>query len=106
MMTIVSETTIEPGQEPEWDRAYRERLEDAPNQEGWISLQLLIPLDAPNRRVVVGTWRSRADWEAWHGTEVFRRTREQMDNIQQTAEPERWYEVVAMAGREDSSHNS
>jgi heme-degrading monooxygenase HmoA len=100
MMTIISETTIEPGQEPVWDRAYRERIEDAPNQGGWISTQLLIPLDAPNKRLVVGTWQSRADWEAWHTTEVFRRTREQLDAVQQTAEPERWYEVVATATAE------
>lgn len=99
MMTIVSETSIEPGQEPAWDQAYRERIEDAPNQEGWISMQLLIPLDAPNKRLVVGTWRSRADWEAWHGTEVFQRSREQMDAIQQTPGPERWFEVVAAAGQ-------
>ncbi len=100
MMTIVSETTIESGQEPAWDQVYRQRIDDAPNQEGWISMQLLIPLDAPNKRLVVGTWRSRADWEAWHATEVFQRTREQLDAIRQTPEPERWYEVVASAGRE------
>ncbi len=99
-MTIVSETAIEPGQEPAWDQAYRDRMADAPNQEGWISMQLLVPLDAPNKRIVVGTWRSRPDWEAWHATKVFQKTRDQMNAVQQKAEPERWYEVVAIAGQE------
>jgi heme-degrading monooxygenase HmoA len=100
MMTIVTEITIEPGQETAWDEAYRERLDDAPNQEGWISTQLLIPLDAPNKRLVVGTWRTRADWEAWHTTDTFERTRERLNAVKQTADPERWYEVVTMASQE------
>lgn len=94
MMTVITETTIESGQEPQWDAAYRVRLEDAPNQPGFVRLQLLIPLDAPNKRVIVGTWQSRADWEAWHNTEVFHTTREQMNRVEQTSGPEQWYEVV------------
>jgi heme-degrading monooxygenase HmoA len=98
MMTVITEVTIEPGQEPQWDKAYEERARDATNQPGWAGLQLLIPLDAPNKRVVVGTWQSRADWEAWHRTRSFQRTREQMDGVQQSGGHERWYEVVTRAG--------
>src|SRR3954451_14346537 len=94
MMTVITEITIEPGGEPAWDEAFRERLADAPNQRGWIGLQLLIPLDAPNRRVVAGTWESRADWEAWHTTETFARTRERMDAVQQKSAMDRWFEVI------------
>lgn len=97
MMTVITEITIEPGQEPQWDRAFHQRFADAPNQPGWVSVQLLIPVDAPNKRVVIGTWQSRADWEAWHTTEVFRQTREQMDGVQQSSGPERWHEVVDIA---------
>lgn len=96
MMTVISEMTLESGQEPAWDQAFRERFEDAPNQSGWISVQLLIPLEAPNKRVVVGTWQSRADWEAWHLTDVFIRTREQMKDLAQSEAEERWFEVVLM----------
>jgi heme-degrading monooxygenase HmoA len=32
-----------------------------------------------NERVVIGTWETRADWEAWHATEAFQETREAMD---------------------------
>jgi heme-degrading monooxygenase HmoA len=94
MLTVITETAITPGQEPEWDRAFEERQADAPNQPGWVALQLLIPLEDPSKRLVVGTWQSRADWEAWHATEVFKRTRERMDAVQQTSGPERWFEVV------------
>lgn len=94
-MTVITETTIVSGQEPAWDQAYRERLADAPNQSGWVQLQLLIPLNAPNKRVVVGTWQTRADWEAWHATDVFKRTRQEMDKVEQSSGPDEWYEVMA-----------
>lgn len=96
MMTVISEMTIEPGREPEWDAVFRARFDDAPNQPGWVSVQLLIPLDAPNCRVVVGTWQSKADWEAWHETATFRQTREEMDALSSPRGEERWLEVVSM----------
>ncbi len=96
-MTVITETTLEPGREAEWDRAFQERLADARNQPGWHGLQLLIPLDAPNRRVVVGTWESRAAWEAWHATETFQRTRQPMNEADRTDGQERWFEVASSA---------
>lgn len=100
MMTVITEITLQEGQEPAWDEAFHERFRDAPNQPGWIDVELLIPADELNKRVVVGTWRSMADWEAWHETEVFKRTRERMDAVQGTSGPERWFEVVYRAATE------
>ena len=100
MMTVITEIEIEPGQEPRWDEAFHQRFREASRQPGWVSVELLIPVDAPNKRVVVGTWQSRADWEAWHATEVFQRTRQEMNGVQQSGGQERWYEVVHMASME------
>lgn len=95
MMTVMTETTLKRGQEPQWDEAYQRRAEAAPSQDGWVSLQLLIPLDAPDKRVVLGTWQTRADWEAWHNSKVFLETRKQMDAAEEAEDrQERWYEVV------------
>jgi heme-degrading monooxygenase HmoA len=94
MMTVVTEIEIKAGQEPHWDAAFRDRLQDAPNQPGWVAMQLVIPLDAPNKRVVIGTWESRADWEAWHDTEMFKATRDRLDGVEQKSSDEAWYEVV------------
>ena len=94
-MTVMTETTLKQGHEPQWDAAYRQRAEAVADEDGWVSLQLLIPLDAPNKRVVLGTWRTRADWEAWHNSDVFQETREQMNSAQESTEREdQWYEVV------------
>jgi heme-degrading monooxygenase HmoA len=66
MMTVVTPLRLKTGGEPEWDAAMREPLSTAREGPGWIGGQLLIPLDGHNKRTVIGTWDSRADWEAWH----------------------------------------
>jgi heme-degrading monooxygenase HmoA len=95
MMTIVTRVTLKEGREPQWDAAMTQRLESAKRQRGWIGGQLVIPLDGPNSRVIIGTWESRADWEAWHTDPAFRDTREQMQGLEAKASEEWWHEVVA-----------
>ena len=66
MMTVVTTTRLRPGGEDEWDAAVRARFESARDRPGWVSGQLLTPTEEPHTRVIVGTWQSRDDWEAWH----------------------------------------
>jgi heme-degrading monooxygenase HmoA len=94
MMTVITHVTLRQGSEPDWDAAMRDRLASAQDREGWLGSQLLIPLDAPNQRTVVGTWNTRADWEAWHADEAFLETRERMEGLQEGASEMTWYEVV------------
>jgi heme-degrading monooxygenase HmoA len=97
MMTVITQVTLKSGCEPEWDAAMRDRLSAADGRPGWISGQLLIPLEGHNRRAVVGVWESRADWEAWHEDEAFAETRERMDGLQESRSEMAWYEVVTDA---------
>ena len=94
MMTIVTHVAIESGQEPAWDRAWQERLKSARQQKGWIAAQLCIPASAVNERVVVGTWDTRADWEAWHASESFQATRRTMEQLETERRDEWWHEVL------------
>jgi heme-degrading monooxygenase HmoA len=94
MMTVVTEVTLTPGCEPEWDAAMRERLSAAHDRPGWVGGQLTIPLAAPHKRAVIGTWESRADWEAWHEDDTFAETRTRMDGLQEGRGEMVWYEVV------------
>jgi heme-degrading monooxygenase HmoA len=93
MMTVITDTTVKSGHEADWDAAYRERAGDARKQDGWVDLHLLIPEDAPNMRVVVGTWRDKAAWEHWHGTEGFQRTRDALNAATESDGSERWFTV-------------
>jgi heme-degrading monooxygenase HmoA len=101
MMTVITESTIQPGNEAAWDEAFRERLSAAKGQPGWLGTQVLIPEDDPQRRVIVGTWESREAWERWHRADPFRETREQLDSLDQSDGRERWFTVADIAAAED-----
>jgi heme-degrading monooxygenase HmoA len=94
MMTVITEVSLNEGTEPEWDDAMRERLEAARTRPGWVRGQLVIPLDALNRRLIIGTWETRADWEAWHEDEAFQETRERLAGLEQETSHTAWYEVI------------
>ncbi len=93
-MTIVTRVTLKDGAAPEWDAAMRDRLSAARGQAGWISGQLLIPVDRLNERAIVGTWQTRAHWEAWHHDEAFAETRVRLAGLEVKAHEEHWYEVI------------
>lgn len=95
MMTVITRVVLQEGAEPEWDAAMRDRLGAAKEQPGWVSGQLLIPLDSLNERVIVGTWQTRAEWEAWHADEAFRETRERLEGLQQAPSDTSWHEVIS-----------
>jgi len=99
MMTVITRVSLNSGAETEWDKAMRERIDAAHGQQGWISGQLLTPADGSSDRVIVGTWQSRADWEAWHDDPAFKETREKLEGLQQGPDQMEWYEVVT-EGRE------
>ncbi len=95
MMTVITHVTIEPGKEAAWDAAFRERVEVVRKQPGWVAVQLCVSAQAANKRTVIGTWETRAAWEAWHTTDVFKRTRSEMEGVQ-IAERETWWHEVAL----------
>ncbi len=97
MMTVITESTIQPGNEADWDRAFQERLQAARQQPGWLALQVLIPEGEPQRRVIVGTWESRAAWERWHRADPFQETRRQLDALDRADGQERWFTVASVA---------
>ena len=102
MMTIVTHVTLKEGTEPEWDAVMRERLQMARERPGWIGGQLLIPLDGPNRRVIIGHWQTRAHWEAWHADGAFQTTRRRLDDMEAAPTKEYWHEVIEDIRRADS----
>ncbi len=72
----------------------RKRLAAAKKQPGWVGGQLLRPSDKPSRRVIVGTWRTRADWEKWHKDPRFGETRRRLDGLESGPAEHWWHDVV------------
>ena len=94
MMTIVTHVNLREGAGREWDAAMRTRLSAAPKASGWIGGQLLRPPDKPDTRVIVGTWRTQASWQAWHHDPEFVETRERLEGLESAPAEHWWHEVV------------
>jgi heme-degrading monooxygenase HmoA len=94
MMTIVTHVHLREGTGREWDAAMRSGLSAAKKASGWVGGQLLRPADKPDRRVIVGTWRSRANWETWHHDPQFTETRQRLDGLGAAPAEHWWHDVV------------
>jgi heme-degrading monooxygenase HmoA len=94
---VVTTTRLRPGAKQEWEAAIRERFESAHGHPGWVSGQLLTPEDGEHTRVIVGTWRSREDWEAWHHDPAFLEQRTRLERLEAEPSHVAWYAVVADA---------
>ena len=94
MMTIVTHVHLKEGAGREWDTAMRTRVSAAKKRPGWVGGQLLRQSDKADRRVIVGTWRTRADWEAWHQDPQFAETRRRLDGLASGPAEHWWHEVV------------
>ncbi len=94
MMTIVTHVHLKEKAGREWDATMRTRLAAAKKRPGWVGGQLLRQSDKPDRRVIVGTWRTRADWEAWHQDPQFAETRQRLDRLESRPAEHWWHEVV------------
>jgi hypothetical protein len=60
--TSVTHVHLKPGGGSDWDPVMRKRLAAARKRPGWIGGQLLRPAAKEDRWVIVGTWKTRADW--------------------------------------------
>ena len=94
MKTIVTHVHLRPGAGRDWDAVMRRRLSAARKQPGWVGGQLLRSADNEDKRVIVGTWRTRADWEGWHHDPQFAETRQRLDGLESAPAEHWWHDVV------------
>jgi heme-degrading monooxygenase HmoA len=94
MMTIVTHVHLKDRAGHDWDTAMRARLGAARKRPGWVGGQLLRPADKEGKRVIVGTWRTRADWEGWHHDPRFAETRQRLDGLESAPAEHWWHDVV------------
>lgn len=94
MLTVITTTRLRPGAEEDWDAAMRERFESAHGRPGWVSGQLLTPVDEPEVRVIVGTWNTMDDWKAWHDDPAFLEQRDSLEKVATGPSDPVWYSVV------------
>jgi heme-degrading monooxygenase HmoA len=93
MVTIISRQTVSPEDHSAWETAIRERAEGATRQPGFVRGQVLVPMDQPDVRTIIGTWESRADWERFRDSAVYTRTAEQLAGLSSGVEAQ-WSEAL------------
>jgi len=94
MVTIVTDVELKEGAERTWDAVMRSRMTGARTQRGWVGGQVLRSEEDPTKRVIVGTWKARSDWEHWHKDPKFADTRRQLDELVSRPAEQRWHDVV------------
>jgi heme-degrading monooxygenase HmoA len=94
MKTIVTHVHLKPGAGRDWDAVMRRRLSAVWKQPGWVGGQLLRAVDKEDKRVIVGTWKTTADWERWHHDPQFAATRQRLDGLESAPAEHWWHDVV------------
>jgi heme-degrading monooxygenase HmoA len=94
MLTIITEVELSEGADREWDAIMGARMNEAKKRLGWVGGQLLSSDEDPRRRVIVGTWNTRVDWEQWHQDPLFAETRRQLDTLVDAPERHTWHDVL------------
>ncbi len=94
MVTIVTNVELKEGADRKWDAVMGSRMTGAKKRQGWVGGQLLRSGEKPRRRVIIGTWKTRADWELWHRDPRFDETRRQLDGLVTGPEEHWWHDVV------------
>jgi heme-degrading monooxygenase HmoA len=102
MKTIVTHVHLKPDAGRDWDAVMRRRLSAARERPGWVGGQLLRPSDKEDTRVIVGTWRTRADWEGWHHDPQFAETRQRLDGLESAPAEHWWHDVVLDVRKADA----
>ena len=91
---VVGRFNLRPGTEATWDATFRERVENAKSAPGWLGVSAWAPVENTSQRIVVGRWRSSADFEAWTKTQSYIQTKAMLDSCQTTAPKIEWFQSV------------
>jgi heme-degrading monooxygenase HmoA len=92
--TVITRIKVQQGQEDAWDDVFRSRVEAAKQQEGFVAAHVCVPVEAPDERLVIGTWETEAAWRAWHDDDAFRTTRRRLEQVDEESLSPRWHDVL------------
>ena len=72
MYIVANRVPVAPPWREQFEERFRGRAGQIDKQPGFVRLQVLRPADADSPYVVLTTWRDKAAFEAWVGSEDFR----------------------------------
>jgi heme-degrading monooxygenase HmoA len=93
MHVVLGRVSIRADSASEWDSQWLERAEGARRFPGWKGAELLVPVDRPNERVIVGWWATREDFDHWRSSSEWESGEEQLRQHQLGSPEIEWHEV-------------
>lgn len=93
MIRVLIERYFASGMEEELRDAEREVRKEATHNPGYISGETLIDLTDSRHNLVISTWRSQAEWEAWHESEERRASMARIDSMLEMPEQVKVFEI-------------
>jgi heme-degrading monooxygenase HmoA len=78
---VIIEWKTSPGTEPLLSELLRENRARLLGIKGYISGETLRCLDDPSTLIVVSTWRTLADWEAWVTSEERKEMQDKIESL-------------------------
>jgi heme-degrading monooxygenase HmoA len=101
MFVVANRIPVADGRGEEFEERFRDRAGLVEDREGFVSLEILRPVDA-DRYVVLTHWESEADFEAWTDSEAFREAhrRETPEGLVEGHPDLETHEVVMSTGGE------
>lgn len=72
MIRVLIERTLAAGAEEQLQEAMRQIRREAIHRPGYLSGETLRDVSNPRHYVILSTWRSREEWEAWKSSETRR----------------------------------
>jgi heme-degrading monooxygenase HmoA len=93
MIRVLIERYFASGMEEELRNAEREVRKEAVHNPGYVSGETLIDLADPRHSLVISTWRSQEEWDAWHESEERRASMAHIDSMLEMPERVTVFEI-------------
>ena len=73
MYVVANRVPVLPDWHEEFEERFRARAGEIDKQEGFVSMQILRPADDDSPYIVLTTWKDKAAFESWVGSDDFRK---------------------------------
>ncbi len=72
MYVVANRVPVEPGWSEQFEERFRNRIGQIDQQAGFVSMQVMRPADDDSPYVILTTWKDKAAFDSWVGSEDFR----------------------------------
>jgi heme-degrading monooxygenase HmoA len=106
MHVVLGRVIVRSDSAAEWEAKWSARAEGARQFPGGGGAELLMPVDHPDERVIVGWWTTRENFDHWRASPDWEASEQQLQKLQGGAPEIHWYELRSRIELEHSGGTS